>query len=216
MVSSADNFFLKGNYDVTYYIFSDKQVPVTTNRNVVFIPIDHKPFPYASMDRFKHFSNNASKFEKEDYLFYVDVDCLFVDSVGPEILGNLTGVRHCGYFKSGGTYETDTKSVFYADPKLYKYYFGGGFSGGTTQEYLKLSQWCASKIDEDLINGHMPLWHDETALNRYFLDNEPDVILSPSYHYPQGNIERYKKTWEPFNFTPKILLLDKNHDSIRS
>lgn len=218
IISSADNFFLPGNYDITYYIFGDKQTEIKTSRKVVNIPIEHKPFPHASMDRFKHFTNNAQTLSSEDYLYYVDVDCLFVDNVGQEILGNLVGVRHCGYLNRVGTYETNSNSVFYVDaayPKQYKYYFGGGFSGGKSGEYLKLAQWCNDKIDQDLVNGVMPLWHDETAINRYFLDNEPDVILSPSYHYPQSNIATYKAGWAPLTFNPKILLLDKNHEEVR-
>lgn len=215
LISSADNFFLTGNYDVTYYIFGDKSPTVSTNRKVIHIPIEHKGFPYATLDRYKHFTNNSEKLKSENYLYYVDVDCLFIDHVGQEILGDLVGVRHCGFINKQGTYEDKPNSVFYADPSRYKYYFGGGFQGGKMEDYLKLSKWCYDNIEQDLANGLMPRWHDETALNKYLLDNPPDVILTPSYHYPQGNIEVYKQEWLPKTFSPKILLLDKNHDEIR-
>lgn len=220
IIASADKYFLNENCDVTYYVFSDNQNMIHSSRNVVFLPIEHKPFPYASMDRFKHFTRYADKLGKEDYLYYVDVDCLFVDNISSnEIFGNLVGVRHCGFINSIGTFETNQQSVLYVGddyPKKYKYYFGGGFSGGKSENYLQLAQWCNEMIARDLSHDIMPLWHDETALNRYFLDNEPDVILTPSFHYPQGDIERYKREWLPQTFDPKILLLDKNHMEIRS
>lgn len=219
LISSADRYFMIGDYDVTYFIFSDSEHSISTNRNVVQIHIDHKPFPHASMDRFKHFANNADKFNNQDYLYYVDVDCLFVDNVNQEILGNLVGVRHCGFFNGGGPYESNSSSCLYVDgnyPKSYKHYFGGGFSGGKRSNYLDLSRWCSEHIDKDEANGIIPIWHDETAINRYFLDNEPDIILTPGYHYPQSNVEYYKNRWGGQNFHPKILLLDKNHHEVRT
>lgn len=214
-ITSADKNFLNGQFDVTYYIFTDKELSVSSNRKVVIIPIEHKAFPFASMDRFKHFANNADRFNTEDYLYYCDVDSLFVNKVSEEILGDLVGVRHCGYFNNPGPYETNTNSSLYINPASYRYYFGGGFSGGTREKYLELSRWCKDMLDKDVANGVIPVWHDETAINRYFLDHEPSVILNPSYHYPQSNIEYYKKRWYPENFEPKILLLDKNHQEVR-
>lgn len=216
LINSADtNFFNDKRFDVKYFIFTDSDTIPKTNRQYQIINIQHKPFPYASMDRFKHFANNKNYLSEMDYLYYVDVDCKFVSDVGSEILGNLVGVRHCGYFNGGGTFENNPKSAFYAEHNKYKYYFGGGFSGGKSEKYLKLSDWCSVMIDKDLENNIMPLWHDETALNKYYLDNEPDVILSPSYHYPENDIN-YVSKWHPHKFQPKILLLDKNHKEIRS
>lgn len=219
IVSSADNYFLKEpDCNVTYFLFSDKEQKIKTNRNLIRLPIEHRKFPFASMDRFRHFTKYAESFRDQDYLYYVDVDCLFVDNVSKEILGNLVGVRHCGFFNKTGPYEKNPKSVFYVDeqyPKKYKYYFGGGFSGGKRDFYLNLARRCSEQIDIDLSNNIIPLWHDETAINRYFLDNEPDVILDPGYHYPQANLKYYKESWAPFVFVPKILLLDKNHGDVR-
>ena len=218
-INSADKYFLNNKADVTYYVFTDNNHQIQSDRKIVYIPIAHRPFPFASMDRFKHFSENAERFANEDYLFYCDVDTMIVDNISTDILGDLVGVRHCGYYKTPGPVETNTQSSLYVDasyPKKYKYYFGGGFSGGKRNSYLTLSKWCAEMIDSDVSKGIIPVWHDETALNRYFLDHEPETILTPSYHYPQSNIEWYKGKWMPDSFNPKILLLDKDHHSIRT
>lgn len=219
LISSADNYFMKdSDCQVTYYLFTDKEHRIKTNRNLVQLSIEHKKFPFASMDRFKNFIKHAEKFSNQDYLYYVDIDCLFVDHVSKEILGDLVGVRHCGFFSRPGPYENNPESVFYLKesyPKKYKYYFGGGFSGGRRENYLTLAKDCSDKIENDVTRGIMPLWHDETAINRYFLDHEPDVILDPGYHYPQNNETYYKEGWAPHSFNPKILLLDKNHGDVR-
>lgn len=213
LISSADNYFLKG-LDVTYYLFSDENHSIKSNRAILQIPIEHRPWPHPTMDRYKHFTNNTYKLLKEDYLYYIDVDCLFVDHVGREVIGDLVGVQHCGYYGIKGPVEDRPESVLYADPEKYKYYFGGGFQGGRAKNYLSLSKWCYSMIEADLAKGITPKWHDESALNRYFLDNEPNVTLTPSYHYPQSNITHYKAIWNR-EFEPKILLLDKQHTEIR-
>lgn len=217
LISSADNYFLKeSEVEVTYYVFSDTKLNINTSRNVVHIHIEHRPFPFASMDRFKHFINNEDKLKTQDFIYYVDVDCLFVDEVpSSEILADLIGVQHCGFVDLRGPVETNTNSAFYTNPNNYKVYYGGGFSGGSLDNYLALSKWCNESIDIDLANGVMPSVHDETAINRYFLDHPP-VTLTPSYHYPQSNAAHYKKIWGANKFKPKLLLLDKNHNEIRS
>jgi glycosyltransferase involved in cell wall biosynthesis len=215
LVESADKYYFNDSrFDVTYFIFTDKQVSLNTLRNYKVINIQHRGFPYASMDRFKHFTNNSEELSKMDYLYYVDVDCKFVDHVSAETLGELVGVRHCGYFNGGGTFEENKNSVFYENPQKYKYYFGGGFSGGKASSYLELSKWCYEMIERDLSNNIIPTWHDETALNRYFLDHEPEIVLTPSYHYPE-NYSNYIAKWRPHKFTPKIMLLEKNHKEVR-
>ena len=216
IINSADRYFLN-KHNVTYYIFTDTNKKISSSKPINIINIEHKPFPFASMDRFQHFSNNKELLSKEDYLFYVDVDCLFVDFVDDEIFGNLVGAEHCGFIGKNGPVEKDKKSCLYVDKnysKKYDKYFGGGFSGGKASEYLKLSEQCEEWKNIDLNNGIMPLWHDETLLNRYFLDNRPEVILSPSYHYPQSNMSYYKRLWKR-EYKPKILLLDKNHGEVR-
>ena len=217
LITSADQYFLSEKEDVTYYIFTDSNTDIVSKRNIIKIPIPHKSFPFASMDRFKHFTENANLFKNENYLYYVDVDCRFVNYIDfSEISGNLVAVRHCGYYNGGGTYEDNVNSCMYQDPSKYKYYYGGGFSGGAKEKYLELSKWCYEHIETDVNNNIIPRFHDETALNRYLLDIEPDRILSPSFHYPESNIQYYKTKWNGENFIQKILLLDKQHAEIRS
>ena len=50
------------------------------------------------------------------------------------------------------------------------------------------------------------IWHDESHINRYFIDNPPTIILSPSYCYPENLKLPYKK---------RLLALDKNHAKVR-
>ena len=62
-------------------------------------------------------------------------------------------------------------------------------------------------IYQDLKNNIIAIWHDESHLNRFYIDNKPTLILSPSYCYPESWNLPYKK---------RLLALDKNHKEVRS
>lgn len=216
MVASADKYFLNDK-DVAYYLLTDqKDIEIASNRPIIRIPIKHKPFPYASMDRYKHITRNADMFVQEDYLYYVDVDCLFVDKIDDAIISDLVGVRHCGFLGGGAPFETNPQSMAYVEPSKQKFYYGGGFDGGKRDNYLEMAKWCHEALEKDLSNNIIPIWHDESIKNRYFSEHPPTLNLSPSYHYPDNDIERYKSKWRPYDFQPKILLLSKNHSEVRS
>jgi len=216
IITSADKYFLNDN-DVVYYIFTDSALEIQSRRPVVKIPIEHRPFPHASMDRFKHFTKNADKFNQEEYLYYVDVDCSFVDEIkGENIFADLVGVRHCGFLGGGAPFETNPNSMACVEPSKQKFYYGGGFNGGKKEKYLEMANWCYEAIERDASNNIIPVWHDESMMNKYFSEHPPNINLSPSYHYPQNDIERYKAKWRPYDFQPKIILLNKNHGEVRS
>ena len=80
-----------------------------------------------------------------------------------------------------------------------KYYVMGGFNGGKTETFLKMSEELSKNINEDLKNNIIAVWHDESHLNKYIIDKNIK-ILDPSYGYPDD--------WDlPFN--PKIMIRDK-------
>jgi glycosyltransferase involved in cell wall biosynthesis/SAM-dependent methyltransferase len=216
LISSADRYFFNGIANVSYYIFTETPRDIQSFRPIVYVPTEHRPFPYASMNRYQYFTQNADKFGKENYLFYIDVDCLFVDHVSTEILQDLVGVRHCGFLGGGAPFETNPASTSYVEPSKQRFYYGGGFQGGKRERYLEAAKWCYEALEKDIANGIIPVWHDESILNKYFSENPPSINLSPAYHFPQNDIERYRAKWSPYNFQAKILLLSKDHQAVRS
>jgi len=138
-----------------------------------------------------------------DYLYYCDVDMLFLQEIGDEILGELVGTQHCCFIGKRGTPETNPRSTAYVPFDQDMQYFAGGFNGGTSKEFLKMYNFIASNIRKDYSNGITAVWHDESHLNRYFIDNKPSVVLSPSYCYGEPLDIPYEK---------KILALVKKHE----
>ena len=205
LISSSDTHFLS-NHDVTYFVFTNHDMEISSNRNVVQFYVEHRPWPWMTLGRYKIFSQQKKILSQMDYLYYCDVDMLMVGEVGDEILSDRVATQHPGYYGSRGTPETEPISsacVYDHEPMQY---FAGGFNGGTSSEYLKMSQTIMNNIDSDLDKGYIAVWHDESHLNRYFIDHPPTKILCPSYcyHIPYG-----------LPFPSKIITLDKNHEEIR-
>jgi histo-blood group ABO system transferase len=86
-------------------------------------------------------------------------------------------------------------------------YFAGGFNGGTKEQYLKMAQKLATNIRLDYDKNIIAVWHDESHINRYFIDNPPTKILDPGYCYGES--------LKP-PFAPRLIALDKNHNEVRT
>lgn len=205
LITSADNFLLK-NFEVTYFIFSNEELCIKSNRNIIYTKIEHKEWPWMTLGRYKIFSNNKSKLLEMEYLYYCDADMKFIDEVNDEILSKRVAIQHCGYYNQRGTPEVNKKSLAYVSNNEEMQYFAGGFNGGESEEYLIMSDILSNNIDIDYQNDIIALWHDESHINRYFIDNKPTLILDPSYCFHEGSDKP---------FTPKLLALSKNHSEIR-
>lgn len=205
LISSADKYFLK-NQQVTYFIFSDKQENIYSNRSIQHNLISHKEWPWMTLGRYSIFDQYVETLSKMDYLFYIDVDMLLVSDVNEEILGERVATQHPGYYYTRGTPETRKESLACVFQHEKMQYFAGGFNGGSAQEYLKMCKVLSNNINIDYSNNIIAVWHDESHMNRYFIDNPPTVILSPSYCYGEDMTIPFPK---------KIIALTKNHKAIR-
>jgi histo-blood group ABO system transferase len=206
LISSADNFFLKDK-EVTYFIFTNQDIVIETNRNIVKINVDHKEWPWMTLGRYKIFSNSSEELSKMDYLYYCDADMRFVGDVGDEILSERVATQHPGYYNRRGTPETNPLSLACVYDHEEMQYFAGGFNGGTSNEYLKMASHISNNIDIDYSKGLIAIWHDESHMNRYFIDNTPTKILDPSYCCSEN--------WLDCPFGRRLLALVKNHSEIR-
>jgi histo-blood group ABO system transferase len=205
LISSADKFFLNA-LDVTYFIFTNQNFDIDSRRKYKIINVDHKPWPWMTLGRYEIFNDSKSDLSEMDYLYYCDVDMKFVGHVGDEILSDLVATQHPGYCGQRGTPENRPQSLAFVDKSESMQYFAGGFNGGSSSTYLKMSEIISKNIEEDFKNKIIAIWHDESHINRYLIDNPPTKILSPSYCYPESvNIP----------FEKRLLALNKNHSEIR-
>lgn len=223
LIESIEKYFLT-KYKKVYIISTDQveKAEKTCNKYEVkhSIKFIHKKgFPLDTLYRYKYLLAHDITVELLcDVLYYFDIDMRVVDTVGSEVLPTketpLIGTRHPGFAfgnNKNGSPETSELSTAYINPSKYKEcYIAGGFNGGITHYFIKMAEKIQSNINIDKINDVIAQWHDESQLNRYFIDNfNKFKVLCPDYCYPE-------KYHEKLPGDPKILALDKPHHIIRN
>jgi histo-blood group ABO system transferase len=223
LLDSAEKYFCP-EHTKSYFIFTDANASelaalqeCSYHEKVIITYQKRFGWPYDTLMRFSVYDQHKELFATTDYMFATDADMLFVGTEGNEILGERVATNHPGFEKNRplwGTeppYDRNPKSTAYIPYDEGSYYFAGGFYGGSTHEFIKMAHTVTTHIALDLEKyNYIAVWHDESHLNRYFIDNKPTIILDRSYCYPEnGEIKGYPVC------SPKLLALDKNHAEIR-
>jgi hypothetical protein len=221
---SCEKFFLK-NYVKKYFVFTDGDI--IQNEKIIKINQSKLGWPYDTMMRFKMF-NSIENILNGEYVFFFNVNMIFVDYIDDDIIPKeendyLMGVCHPGYIntdKNHLPYERNPNSNLYIPFGDGSYYFQGCFNGGRKKEFIEMSKILSEKIELDLSNRIIPVWHDESALNWYF-NKKNTLRLEPSYAYPESfeNGSEFEKEIIKM-FHKKIIQIDKNklggHSFLRS
>lgn len=210
-LSSEQYFMQSNNYTIQYYVFTDSKhlFDEENNPNIHKIEQTNLGWPNNTLKRFDIFLRIKKQLIKEtDYLYFFNANLLFKKAVNEEFLppkdGNgLVGTLHPGFFNktaSEFTYERSSESTAYIAQNEGVHYYAGGLSGGRTKEYLILCETLKKQVECDEEKQIIAIWHDESHINKYFL-NHPPYTLSPAYLYPEG--------WS-IPFEPIILIRDKS------
>jgi histo-blood group ABO system transferase len=208
--------FLNG-HDVNCVLFTEHEVE--TSDNVKVCSIEHEEWPMPTLKRYNYFTQYKDLILSYDYCYYMDVDMEIPGKVGEEIFSDLVATKHFSqsfYDINTISYDRNSKSLAYVPYGEGRTYYAGGFNGGKTERFIEMSEVIASRVNQDLENGIIALWHDESHMNRYLIDNPPTLELNPNYCYPQAAL------WNPNGWIisryynePKILALEKNHNEVR-
>ena len=215
LLDSIEENFLNG-HEISALVFTNHEIE-ESSENVKIVQIEHEPWPIPTLKRYHYFMKEAEYISQFDYCFYMDVDMRIVGKVGDEILGNLVATQHPGFwYKSVDEFSYERRPEYkayipYGEGKMY---YAGGFNGGKPEHFLKMSETIVNNVEEDFKNNLIAVWHDESHMNRYLVNNPPTVELTPSYCYPES--VKFNPTSWNVPFEPKILALEKNHAEVRS
>lgn len=213
LLESMETHFCAGRHYVHYFIFTDDKTympKLNTNplsppgsRNFTRIYQERLGWPKDTLMRFEMLlrHKDALRYEQDfDYLYWLDADMKMVDEVCEDIFGDLVATAHPHYPPGRETYpyETNQRSTAFVEQHNQdKFpYFVGAFFGGSSREMIKLMQTCHENIQADFNNldGYIARVHDESHLNRYFIDH-PTQVLTPSYCYPEPPDDTNKFPW---------------------
>ncbi|XP_063284319.1 histo-blood group ABO system transferase 2-like [Pelobates fuscus] len=219
-LESAERYFMVG-HKVRYYVFTDKvsevQKPKLAENRVLSlmeVTADQR-WQDVSMRRMQVLTNlTREQLPQEiDYLVCADVDMVFGDHVGVEILGDRVATIHPGYFLAephSFSYERRQISEAFIPYGHGDFYYMAAFYVGTVEEIYKLSTACQNGIVADKKNNIEAVWQEESHLNKYMADNKPTKVLSPEYiwdtNLPNGDMIKRKR----------FLAVHKNHAEIRN
>ena len=212
LYNNIEEHFLNG-HDIEGIIFTEHEVEVSDNIKVS--QIEHEPWPMPTLKRYNYFMKEAEHISKYDYCFYFDVDMGLVAKVGDEVLSDLVATMHPYQSfspKEQRSYDRNPLSLAYVSPgDEGEHYYAGGFNGGKTEEFLKMSKVISDRVTKELERDIIPLWHDESHMNRYLIDNPPSLTLTPSYCFAEEQMGNPNYPYEP-----KIIALKKNHTELRT
>jgi len=207
LVASARQYFFREKaHEVSYFVFTNS---IRTWNGVTRFRVPHLPWPLPTLMRFDFFCRNEDVLRDMDYLYYCDVDMLFIRDVGEEVIGDRVATLHAFFYnklRSELKYEDRENSTAYVPREKGASYYAGGFFGGRASCFLDMARELKDNIEEDTRRGITAIWHDESHLNRFFAYHPPDVVLSPSYCFPEGS---------QIDFPPKLVALNKDHQKMR-
>ena len=212
---NIEKYFLP-NSEKTILAFTDGELDGTPENLKVFSQ-EHLDWPYITLKRFEIINKAREIINDHDWFVFIDGDALVVDRIEEEEFFTdkpLFGVHHpCHYLKMPphnkypGAYEITENCNAAVDLEKYqpKVYYQGCFWGGKVPEVCAMIDELEYRVGDDLHRNVVALWHDESHLNKYFIEN-PDLVhtYGPEYAFP----EVFK---DQCTFKPKIVHLAKDN-----
>ena len=212
---NIEKYFLP-NSEKTILAFTDGELDGTPENLKVFSQ-KHLDWPYITLKRFEIINKAREIINDHDWFVFIDGDAVVVDRIEEEEFFTdkpLFGVHHpCHYLKMPphnqypGAYEITENCNAAVDLEKYqpKVYYQGCFWGGKVPEVCAMIDELEYRVSDDLKRKVVALWHDESHLNKYFIEN-PDLVhtYGPEYAFP----EVFK---DQCTFEPKIVHLAKDN-----
>ena len=178
---------------------------------------EHLEWPYITLKRFEILNKARKEIKDCDYLVFIDADALVVDKITEEEFFTdkpLYGVHHpCHFLKMQphnqlpGAFETNKKSNAALDLEKYKpdVYYQGCLWGGKVPEVCAMIDELMDRTNDDLKKDIVAVWHDESHINRYFIENQDQVhTLGSEFAYPE--------VFDDYcDFKPRIVHLAKDN-----
>ena len=213
---SIEKYFLP-NSEKTIFAFTDGELDDVPD-NIKVYHQEHLEWPYITLKRFEIINKARADLDSMDWLVFLDADTRVVDTVTEEEFFSdkpYFGVHHpCHALKMQphteypGAFETNTNSrAGVREEDDTSMYYQGCLWGGRVPEVLDMIEELDSRVEEDLSNDVIAVWHDESQLNKFYSEVKEDVhLLGPEYAYP----EVFK---DYCNFEQKIVHLAKDNSS---
>jgi len=201
-----------------YFVFTDDAERAELLKSDDIVPVETKAesWPFSTLFRFRYIDRIHQQLAAYSHIIFIDADMYVSAHISEEAFFShdkpLFGVQHPGNYMNGlAPYESNPESsAAVTETEEKSIYWQGCFWGGKAEKVLTLSRILAERVEEDLSRNIIARWHDESHLNKYFIENHVNVhTYHPGYAYPEMLAEKLP-------VEKKIIHVMKNHSQMRS
>ena len=190
--SSIKQYFLPDAHK-DFYIWTDDVATIPKGPDIHVFHTEERGHPFVTLRRYDLFLNASQKLLEGSYtyVYFINADVYMKRPLAPSRLlldlpsvPPLTACKHPGRYSDNPLHlyyisERNPESRAYFDSLSYTYVCGG-FNGGQPESFVQmckdLSEWTA----QDLSKGILPIWNDETILNRYVDEHRDEFAILPN------------------------------------
>lgn len=196
-IKSLQTNFLKA-CKRNFFVFSDSS-PTTFGKNIFHTKIEHQEWPYITLMRYKLINSIKELLDENNYthIVYIDSDMICCSNITER---DFPEPKEFSFFsvihpfeKIMGPFENRKNSKAYVSDleRSNNIYHQGCLWGAKTPDFFQMNDTLMSWVDEDLSNDIIAIWHDESYLNRFLIDNSKMVYsFEESWAYPLQNVKR--------------------------
>lgn len=209
--SSSEKHFCPG-VKKHYFVFTDS-TRIQEEPGVTVLHQDNLGWPMIACYRYRILLRIEEKLRDFNGMAFFNANALFVKDIQvPEFFGNnpegLVCALHPLFPKADSIkapFESRTSSTAYVSESNRIQYCQSAISAGHTNAYLRMLRELKKNTEDDLQQGIVALWHDESHWNAYINNDESRSrslhVLDQSYMYPESY---------DLPFKPKIMMRDKH------
>jgi hypothetical protein len=195
-IASFRKFFLPKHAKV-FYVFTNSWFFEQDHSDVVVFSQHSLGWPYNSLYRF-HMALARIDQMDADYLFMADADLRVISVIDERILSELVAAIapfYWGHPSVAFPYDRFPLSPAYMhQAEGSRYYFAGGFFGGSNIAVTALLRSCTDMADAmlEMTPAYVSPWHDESILNKFYHKiRKPTLIVGPEFLYPEPPFDKH-------------------------
>lgn len=193
LINSLEKFFNPSGGKKYFLITDEKLDWFDKYPSIDWTYIEHEPTPLIAVKKYEYISKILNKLKEFDYVMYIDSDMELINFISEDKFDikdkKYFSVCHPLAFKDQNfwTVEKNKLSKAYIGDRNGATYVQSCLWGtkGEHVEYMVTTM--KNNTNEDLKNGIIAIWHDESYLNKFFVDHKDEIfILNYGFAHPEN------------------------------
>lgn len=197
-----------------FFVFTDDEELIKQSKELKDVDVyfqRRSGWPYDTLLRFNSFCMIQDRLREYDCCYFWNANAHFLKVVDETVIPfadqekQLILWRHTGKYQDeyGETFEAERNPISkaYVAPGERCCAYGGGFFGGASDAFVKMSCELRDWIAIDLQSGYIAKWHDQSHLQKYGTANK--CIEVPEYTIMS---EEYMSDKDPY-----VIFWNKDH-----